>query len=203
MSAPRSRLNKLWAASPVSSSFPYEGSETLPSNETLQDENNEESLDTVDESSMLSFPGSPPSTVLATTGRPGFGDIPRMISLTPTRGSVTSAQSRHYPNNSVDSTRTSSPKIPFSRFAGTPATIVETQNQIEITRPLAQTSTGTRYGAALGGGVGIQVGSPNKWGAGTPSCPRCGKSVYFAEQVGHLLLFLIYVIEISLDRRKL
>lgn len=47
--------------------------------------------------------------------------------------------------------------------------------------PLKQTSTGTRYGAALGGG-----GTPSpvrQWGGGTPQCGRCGKSVYFAEQV--------------------
>ncbi|KAF8200350.1 cysteine and glycine-rich protein [Pholiota molesta] len=55
-------------------------------------------------------------------------------------------------------------------------------------RPMA---TGTRYGAALGGGgaaAGGQVkaqstGSPRKWGGETPLCERCGKSVYFAEQV--------------------
>lgn len=48
--------------------------------------------------------------------------------------------------------------------------------------PLKQTSTGTRYGMALGG-VGT---SPVKsWGLGgaTPACPRCGKNVYFAEQI--------------------
>jgi hypothetical protein len=45
---------------------------------------------------------------------------------------------------------------------------------------LQPTPTGTRYGAALGGG-----GSPAKvFSAGaTPVCPRCEKNVYFAEQV--------------------
>ena len=46
---------------------------------------------------------------------------------------------------------------------------------------LKETSTGTRYGAALGG-----TASPAKtWelGGTTPVCPRCGKNVYFAEQV--------------------
>ncbi|KAE9393980.1 hypothetical protein BT96DRAFT_978727 [Gymnopus androsaceus JB14] len=51
-------------------------------------------------------------------------------------------------------------------------------------RPIMQTPTGTRYGAALGGGVvSHSTGSPRKWGGNTPSCPKCGKSVYFAEQV--------------------
>ena len=50
---------------------------------------------------------------------------------------------------------------------------------------LKQTSTGTRYGAALGG----STASPAKtWLSGTtPVCPRCGKNVYFAEQVGEPL----------------
>jgi uncharacterized paraquat-inducible protein A len=54
--------------------------------------------------------------------------------------------------------------------------------------PLNQTSTGTRYGVALKGGVAVNVTglaspSPRKWGVGTPVCPRCMKNVYFAEQV--------------------
>jgi len=81
----------------------------------------------------------------------------------------------------------SPPKIGFNRFPGTPPPGGDNQRQLEPReRPLMQMSTGTRYGAALGGGVGTQVtggGSPKRWGAGTPSCPRCDNSVYFAEQV--------------------
>ncbi|KAH0834014.1 hypothetical protein J3R83DRAFT_11250 [Lanmaoa asiatica] len=54
------------------------------------------------------------------------------------------------------------------------------------TSSLKQTATGTRYGAALGG----STASPAKtWGLGgtTPVCPRCGKNVYFAEQVSEYL----------------
>jgi hypothetical protein len=53
-------------------------------------------------------------------------------------------------------------------------------------RPIVQTSTGTRYGAALGGTISTNVtgsGSPKKWGGTNPTCPRCNKTVYFAEQV--------------------
>ncbi|KAH7868305.1 uncharacterized protein C8R40DRAFT_845531 [Lentinula edodes] len=50
-------------------------------------------------------------------------------------------------------------------------------------RPITQTPTGTRYGVALGGPVAHITGSPRKWGGETPNCPKCGKSVYFAEQV--------------------
>ena len=42
---------------------------------------------------------------------------------------------------------------------------------------LIPTSTGTRYGRGLTGGTSRQ------WGGGTPVCGKCGKLVYFAEQV--------------------
>ena len=46
--------------------------------------------------------------------------------------------------------------------------------------PLVQTSTGTRYGRGL---TGVGGGTNRQWGGGTPVCPKCGKLVYFAEQV--------------------
>ncbi|KAJ3519383.1 hypothetical protein NMY22_g13232 [Coprinellus aureogranulatus] len=49
---------------------------------------------------------------------------------------------------------------------------------------IAPQPTGTRYGVALSSGLGVQTtGSARKWGGSTPQCPRCEKSVYFAEQV--------------------
>jgi len=54
--------------------------------------------------------------------------------------------------------------------------------------PLKQTSTGTRYGMALGG-VGTSPGKSWGLGGATPACPRCGKNVYFAEQVGGLPVY--------------
>ena len=54
--------------------------------------------------------------------------------------------------------------------------------------PLAASTTGTRYGAALMGELrSTPTGSPvRQWGGGTPQCPRCNKNVYFAEQVRFL-----------------
>ncbi|TRM59983.1 hypothetical protein BD626DRAFT_506075 [Schizophyllum amplum] len=66
-----------------------------------------------------------------------------------------------------------------------------------VLQPLTHTQTGSRYGAALGGrttgwrgcrcmtGAGLRATpTGNKWTpSANPQCPRCGKSVYFAEQV--------------------
>lgn len=67
---------------------------------------------------------------------------------------------------------------PASPLKPSPTGLISTAN----TTPLKQTSTGTRYGMALGGTGNSPVKS---WGLGgtTPVCPRCGKNVYFAEQM--------------------
>ena len=54
--------------------------------------------------------------------------------------------------------------------------------------PLKPTATGTRYGAMLGGSISVlSSGTARKWGGSNPQCPRCDKTVYFAEQVPCLL----------------
>jgi hypothetical protein len=50
----------------------------------------------------------------------------------------------------------------------------------DVMAPLVPTSTGTRYGRGL---TGVAGGTNRQWGGGTPVCPKCGKLVYFAEQV--------------------
>ncbi|KAF8266918.1 hypothetical protein EI94DRAFT_1684163 [Lactarius quietus] len=49
--------------------------------------------------------------------------------------------------------------------------------------PLVANATGTRYGAALAGGLRSTPTGTRQWGSGTPQCPACSKNVYFAEQV--------------------
>lgn len=70
---------------------------------------------------------------------------------------------------------------------GSPATFGRVNGSTAV--PLVPTATGTRYGAALNSG-GLRSGmlapmatGSRQWGGGTPSCAKCGKSVYFAEQV--------------------
>ncbi|KAG6820529.1 hypothetical protein H0H93_015700 [Arthromyces matolae] len=115
--------------------------------------------------SSLTFPlGGTPSN----TGRPGLGGIPRTIPLTPTRSSTNSVQPRHPISNSIGNTTS----LPTSGEASVDST------------PILQTATGTRYGIALVSNLTGNTGSPKRWAATTnPTCPRCGKSVYFAEQV--------------------
>ncbi|KAG7447302.1 uncharacterized protein BT62DRAFT_986600 [Guyanagaster necrorhizus] len=75
----------------------------------------------------------------------------------------------------------------LSSGSPTLASTVERNNTLDainrIAKPLIQTSTGTRYGAALGT-VSPQT-TGKKWGGAstTPRCPKCNGLVYFAEQV--------------------
>ena len=56
-----------------------------------------------------------------------------------------------------------------------------------MTVPLTPRATGIRYGAALGGRTASPItptATGRSWGGGgNPSCGKCGKTVYFAEQV--------------------
>lgn len=131
------------------------------------------------------------------TGRPGIGTIPRTIPLYLNSPSGSRTGNKHYTSHSVGSlpsnySPTNQEGEDVEQDPATKNLTASLTNRGNFT-PLMQTSTGTRYGLALSGGVGVHATgyaspSPRKWGAVTPLCPRCMKNVYFAEQVKPLSL---------------
>ncbi|KAH9976745.1 hypothetical protein BGW80DRAFT_1436089 [Lactifluus volemus] len=92
------------------------------------------------------------------------GGLPRTVPLNGTVTSERAAPPTSPPTSSVPAALLGrSASLNVNGATGAP----------KVVAPLVSNSTGTRYG-----------GSPaRQWGSGTPQCPRCGKSVYFAEQV--------------------
>ena len=138
------------------------------------------------------------STYPSNTGRPGIGTIPRTIPLYLSSPNGSRTGYNHYASHSVDSVPSNySPTKGEGEEVGVDVATKTYNNNfgpgIALDRdlgltPLRETSTGTRYGVALKGGVGVNMTgsaspSPRKYGVGTPVCPRCMKNVYFAEQV--------------------
>jgi len=135
---------------------------------------------------------SPQLSYPSNTGRPGIGTIPRTIPLYLNNGNGSRTGYKHYTSHSVGSVPSN-----YSPAKGGVEDDLPHGGAIALDRnlgtygnftPVKQTSTGTRYGVALTGGVDVHITgsanpSPRKWGTGTPVCPRCMKNVYFAEQV--------------------
>ncbi|KAI0043685.1 LIM-domain-containing protein [Auriscalpium vulgare] len=98
------------------------------------------------------------------------GGLPRTVPLTPERSASVSP--------------TKGPPSAYAKSSATPGRSSSIENGAVMT-PLTATATGTRYGAGLMGGLRATPtgGGARQWGGGTPQCPKCGKSVYFAEQV--------------------
>ncbi|KAG9311030.1 hypothetical protein JVU11DRAFT_8927 [Chiua virens] len=134
---------------------------TTEGNDTAEEE---EVQDLVDE--RVSFEGE-----ITNTKRVGEFQLPRTVPLSPSKyTSIASRATERTESISVE--RPVSPLKPYSTGVLNGGGI----------NSLKHTATGTRYGAALGAGSG----SPARtWGLGgeTPVCPRCGKNVYFAEQM--------------------
>jgi len=115
----------------------------------------------------MSFEGD-----ITNTKRVGENQLPRTVTLSPSKSASSVPRARERAeSNLVD--RPVSPLKPYS-------TGVVSSGGVSS---LKQTATGTRYGVALSGST---ASPPAKtWGLSgtTPVCPRCGKNVYFAEQV--------------------
>jgi len=121
------------------------------------------------------------------TGR-GQGGLPRTVPLSPVRnrfgGSISSAANGSTPDMGGEPA-----SIGVASAAGR-ARSPDTAPRMTGTVPLVPTSTGTRYGMALSGrmaptmtGAGAGTGRPWGLGGSNPLCGKCGKTVYFAEQV--------------------
>lgn len=110
-----------------------------------------------------------PPTVPSHNGRSATG-LPRTVPLDPAM---------------VGPARPTSPtKSPTKSPPTPPRPLPATLGRMAV--PLSSTPTGTRYGAALGGRTAspmAPMATGRQWGGGTPSCGKCGKTVYFAEQV--------------------
>ena len=208
----------LRGSSPTSPAFQIrtltgtENSNTTPNsdNTILEDEETEvhdvlmagNDNDSLEREEDRAFVSEPTTSYPSNTGRPGIGTIPRTIPLYLNNGNASRMGYNHYTSHNVGSIPSNdSPTKGEGEEVGTDLVTKSYNNNggpgIALDRnlgmygnftPLNQTSTGTRYGVALSGGVGVNMTgsaspSPRKWGVGTPVCPRCMKNVYFAEQV--------------------
>ncbi|KAF8901053.1 hypothetical protein CPB84DRAFT_1815294 [Gymnopilus junonius] len=195
--------------SPATSSIPEE-------DET--EEEMAESRDTIAEPANTNYPTSYPSN----TGRPGIGTIPRTIPLYLNGGMYKHHTSQSLGSISIPSTNPSSSSSPTSpnrskeaedvedyasrSFSGPMGMGIAQGNGPERMSPLAPTATGTRYGIVLTAGVNAHSteagGSPRKWGAATPICPRC-KKVKAVGKTFHKSCMRCVECNTSLDSSKL
>ena len=128
------------------------------------------------EAAPASHEEEPPVSAAPTahTGR-GQGGLPRTVPLSPRK--------TRFGEDTVDATvaspDTTTPPPPATN-GRTPS--LDTTPHLTGTVRLAPSATGTRYGRAL---APTATGTPRQWGLGgaNPACGRCGKTVYFAEQV--------------------
>jgi hypothetical protein len=161
---------------------------TPESDELLESEEREDTVDNRAQFTNHARPVSPTFTgTLTNSGRTVTG-FPRTIPLSPSK------TGHNQPAIDTKSLSISPPKF-SAATVGRSSSSPSARSFEKANTPLKQTSTGTRYGAALSGATP----SPTRqWGGGTPQCPRCGKSVYFAEQarevvIGHSFVALIIV----------
>ncbi|KIM77398.1 hypothetical protein PILCRDRAFT_76713 [Piloderma croceum F 1598] len=132
--------------------------------------------DTVDDQAQFTSrarPVTPTFTGTSTNSGRTVTGFPRTVPLSPSK------TGQNHPLVDQDGASSSPPKF-LPATLGRSSSSTSARSFEKANMPVKQTSTGTRYGAALGGAPPSPV---RQWGAGTPQCPTCSKNVYFAEQV--------------------
>jgi len=141
--------------------------------ELLETEEQDDKVDDQAQFTSHPHPASPTFAGASTNTGRGVTGFPRTVPLSPSK-----TDQNHSPVDLDDASLSPPKSLPAT--LGQSNSSASAQSFEKANTPLKQTSTGTKYGAALSG----TTPSPaRKWGGGTPQCPRCGKSVYFAEQV--------------------
>lgn len=120
----------------------------------------------------------------------GTGGLPRTVPLDFTMTGPPRAESpvKESSNSARAESPTKEPSTPtrvVPTSTGNGATVQgHTVLSGRMSIPLTPKGTGTRYGMALDGRTASPMSPTRQWGGGsTPLCAKCGKSVYFAEQV--------------------
>jgi hypothetical protein len=141
--------------------------------ELLEAEEQDDNVDGQAQFTSHPHPVSPTFSGTSTNTGRGVTGFPRTVPLSPSK-----TDQNHSPIDLDDASLSPPKSLPATLGrSNSPTTVRSFEN---ANTPLKQTSTGTKYGAALSGATPSPV---RKWGGGTPQCPRCSKSVYFAEQV--------------------
>ena len=172
------------ALSPNSATFPNKRDRiyTPESEEVLEPEEQELTGDDQAQFSNHARPATPTFTGTSTNSGRTITGFPRTVRLSPSK------TGENHTSSDLDATSLSPPKF-MSATPGLSSSSVSARSFEKVNTPVKQTSTGTRYGAALGEATPSPV---RQWGGVTPQCPRCGKSVYFAEQVGKIIFRRLY-----------
>jgi len=171
--SPVLRPNRALSPNRAASPNKFETTSMLEPGEFLEAEEQNDAVDDQVHAFKPARPTSPIFTGTSTNSGRTVTGFPRTVPLSPSK------TSQNKPSIHLDDAPLTPPKFsPMTQ--GRSSSVASTRSFEKANVPVQQTSTGTKYGASLGGATQSPV---RQWGGVTPQCPRCGKSVYFAEQV--------------------